>query len=112
MSQLDVWLVMFKCKCEEYLVFPDCGGRKGKAESTLVVMVMMIMIVMVIMIMMMIMMMMMMIEMIIMMMMMMIKLSSHPFASTANSLNRPLTAPGSILLYNDSSQELKTDNLL
>ena len=83
---------------EEYLVFPDCGGRKGKAESTLVVMVVMIMIVMVIMIMMMIMMMMiMMIEMII-MMMMMIKLSSHPFASTANSLNRPLTALGSILL--------------
>ena len=29
---------------EEYLVFPDCGGRKGKAESTLVVMVVMIMI--------------------------------------------------------------------
>ena len=60
---------------EEYLVFPDCGGRKGKAESTLVVMMMMIMIVMVVMIMMIIMMMMiMMIEMII----MMIQLSSHP----------------------------------
>ena len=27
---------------EEYLVFPDCGGRKGKAESTLVVMVMIV----------------------------------------------------------------------
>ena len=56
---------------EEYLVFPDCGGRKGKAESTLVVMVMMIMIVMVIMIMIVMMIMMM-------IMMMMIKLRAHP----------------------------------
>ena len=53
---------------EEYLAFPGCGGRKGEAESILVVMMMMIMIVMVIMIMMMIM----------MMMIMIIKLSSHP----------------------------------
>ena len=39
------------------------------------------------------MMMIMIVIMIMMMMMMMIKLSSHRFASTANPLNRPLTAP-------------------
>ena len=77
---------------EEYLAFPDCGGRKGEAESILVVMVMMIMIVMVIMIMMMIMMMMMMMV----MMMMMIQLSSTRCLH-GNSLNHPLTTLDPIL---------------
>ena len=77
---------------EEYLAFPGCGGRKGEAESILVVMMIMIMIMMVIMIMMMIMMMMIMM----MMMVMRIQLNSTRCLH-GNSLNHPLTPLDPIL---------------
>ena len=79
-------------RAEEYLAFPDCGGRKGEAESILAMMMIMIMIMMVIMIMMIMMMMMVMMV----MMMMMIQLSSTRCLH-GKSLNHPLTTLDPIL---------------
>ena len=80
--------IIFKATGEDYLAFPGCGGRKGEAESILVMMMIMIMIMMVIMIMM------MMIMMI--MMMMRIQLNSTRCLH-GNSLNHPLTTLDPIL---------------